>query len=94
MVTEPVSPLDILISVMRTHFENRDYDAAVALAKAAAPYVHAKPASTKGEANGTPRLDMLRDQQLVELCGSRVARAGTSQEDTAKSGSVVPFRPV
>jgi hypothetical protein len=92
MVTEPVSPLDILISVMRAHFENRDYDAAVALAKAAAPYVHPKPAAAKTAAGEVGRLDMLRDQQLVELCGAGVARACAAPANPAKSGSVVPFR--
>jgi hypothetical protein len=90
MVTDPASPLDILISVMRTHFENQDYDAAVALAKAAAPYVHPKPAA----GTGTGRIDTLRDEQLVELCRPRMARAGAAQEAPAESGSVVPFRPV
>jgi len=89
IVSDPTSPLDILLTVMRDRFLSKDYDSAVAIAKAVAPFVHAKPRA-RGEAGGS--IESLRDNQLVELCRSRVARAGVTQEDSAESGSVVPFR--
>ncbi len=75
----PPSPLDILMTVMRDRFENKDFSAAVAIAKAVAPFVHAKPRAREGNVT----LGTLRDQQLVELCESGVAGAVPAAEDTA-----------
>jgi hypothetical protein len=77
-VSDETTPLDILLAVMRERFASRDFDAAVAIAKAVAPFVHPKPrARTIGAS-----IDTLRDQQLVELCRSGEAGAGASEEDT------------
>ena len=68
-MSDTKSPLDILITVMRDRFDAQDFDAAVAIAKAVAPFVHPKPrAQTAAVTIGS-----LRDQQLVELCRSRMA---------------------
>jgi hypothetical protein len=75
---------------MRDRFESKDYDAAVAIAKAVAPFVHAKPVARAG---GGGSLDTLRDHQLVELCRPGAARIGDAPDASDESGSVVPFRP-
>ncbi len=90
-MVDPGSPLDILLTVMRDRFEKHDFDGAVAIAKAVAPYVHPK-ASTRAAAGGT--IDTLRDHQLVELCRTRVARAGVAPPSAQQPAGVVPFRPV
>jgi hypothetical protein len=79
IVTEPKMPLDILITVMRDRYEHADIEGAVAIAKAVAPFVHAKPRPRAGAA----ALGMMRDEQLAELCRPRTARAGASEEDPA-----------
>lgn len=72
------SPLEILMTVMRDRFDNQDFDGAVAIAKAVAPFVHAKPNARTAPVS----LAMLKDEQLVELCPHRVARAGDAAGDT------------
>ena len=72
------TPLDILMAVMRDRFAKKDFDAAVAIAKAVAPFVHPKPrARTTGAS-----IDTLRDQQLVELSRRGEDGAGATEEDT------------
>jgi hypothetical protein len=58
-----LTPLDVLLLAMRNYWADRDMSAAVAVAKAAAPYVHAKPARGRVVAPLRP----LRDGQLDEL---------------------------
>lgn len=71
------SPLDILMAVMRDRFASKDFDAAVAIAKAVAPFVHPKPrARTVGAS-----IDTLRDQQLVELSRGGDEGTGVTEED-------------
>ena len=43
-----VTPLYVLLSVMQTRWKEEDFEAAVGLAKAAAPYVHGRAATVAG----------------------------------------------
>ena len=78
IVPDEKSPLDILMAVMRDRFAKQDFAAAVAIAKAVAPFVHPKPRPRTIGAS----IDTLRDQQLVELCRPRETGAGVTEEDT------------
>ena len=51
-----VSPLYVLLTEMRKRWAGKDYDAAVGLAKAAAPYVHGRAVSGRApdELAGVP----------------------------------------
>ena len=64
MASKP-SPLDILLAAMHAHWAAGDYDAAVALATKAAPYVHPRAPAAP------PQQDMrhVSDGQLDLLCG-------------------------
>ena len=66
MADDPLTPLDVLLTVMRLRWSEDRVDEAVALAKAAAPYVHAKPASSRGA--GT--LSILGGDTLDDLCAA------------------------
>jgi hypothetical protein len=63
-VDAEVTPLDVLLCAMRRHWAKREKGAAVALAKAAAPYVHARPKSGRVAAP----IRLLGDGELDELC--------------------------
>ncbi len=78
-MADPLSPLDILMTIMRHRYAEGDFDGAAIIAKAVAPFVHSKP-----HGRGTiGTIDTLKDHQLVELCQGGVARAGAAQGDTA-----------
>lgn len=72
------TPLDVLLQAMRLRWEEKNVDEAVALAKAAAPYVHAKPSSSRGA--GSP--SGLGGDRLDELCRAAFYRNRT-EEGTA-----------
>ncbi len=61
-----MAPLDVLLQAMREHWDADKKDEAVALAKAAAPYVHAKPASSRGARS----LSSLGGDRLHDLCAA------------------------
>ena len=45
--TPDISPLSLILTIMRERYAAEDYDAAIALAKIAAPYLHPRvPAAT------------------------------------------------
>jgi len=67
-MVEP-SPLDIMLTTMRRKWRDGDEDGAVALAKAAAPYIHPKAAA----AHPINDLAQVSDDDLDEL----VARGRT-----------------
>jgi hypothetical protein len=58
------SPLDVLLKTMHRRWQEGKLEEAVALAKAAAPYLHAKASAGRGSAG----LRALRDKELDELC--------------------------
>jgi hypothetical protein len=64
------SPLDVLLWTMHRRWQEGKLDEAVSLAKAAAPYLHAKAAVGRGKAG----LGALRDEQLDELCAQLCER--------------------
>ncbi len=74
---DETTPLDILMAVMRDRFANQDFDAAVAIAKAVAPFVHPKPRARTFGAS----IDTLRDQQLVELSRGGEGGTGVTEKD-------------
>jgi hypothetical protein len=63
------SPLDVLLKTMHRRWQEGKLEDAVALAKAAAPYLHAKAAG-----RGKVELGALRDDQLDELCAELCKR--------------------
>jgi len=73
-VDDQISPLDVLLEAMRGYRETGAVGAAVAVAKAAAPYVHAKPARVRV----APPLRPLGDGELDEL--RRIAGRRTRAE--------------
>ena len=79
---EELTPLDVLLLAMRQRWAEDKTDEAVALAKAAAPYVHAKPASGRGA--GSP--SGLGGNKLDELCAAAFYRDDPPEEE-AEGGS-------
>jgi hypothetical protein len=77
MVAGEKSPLEILMIVMRDRFASQDFDSAVAIAKAVAPFVHPKPRPREGGET----IATMRDQQLVDICRSGLARTGAAAKD-------------
>ncbi|WP_188352074.1 hypothetical protein [Agrobacterium tumefaciens] len=49
---EGVTPLEVMLKAMREHYGKREYDAAAAIAKDAAPYMHPKLASVEHSGPG------------------------------------------
>ena len=80
MDEEALAPLDVLLRAMRLRWDEEKVDEAVALAKAAAPYVHAKPASSRGA--GSP--GTMGGYKLDELCAAAFYD-GFEQADKEKS---------
>ena len=48
MAAPLISPLDILLTLMRRHWANKEEEKAVALAKVAAPFVHPRAQASRG----------------------------------------------
>src|SRR5262245_40261364 len=59
---EGLTPLDVLLSVMRAAYEAKDYDKAVEVATRAAPYVHPRLAATQVSTG-----DPCRREYVVEI---------------------------
>ncbi len=76
MDEEELTPLDVLLLAMRRRWNEEKVDEAVALAKAAAPYVHAKPASSWGAGS----LSGLGGDRLDDLCAAAFACAPAEEE--------------
>ena len=83
MDDDDLTPLDVLLNAMRQHWEKGDTQEAVALAKAAAPYVHAKPAGSRGAGSLTGGLG---GNRLDELCAAAFYRDDSAAEE-AEGGS-------
>ena len=74
-----LSPLSVLLTVMRKRWDAKDFDGAVALAKVAAPYLHGKApvARAFGDVAGVP------DEELEEWGG-----AGGTESEEADTGEL------
>jgi hypothetical protein len=70
-----VTPLHVLLSVMRQKWDDQDLDGAVALAKIAAPYLHAKVSAARPAAD----LSGASDDELDRF--ERGGGASASNED-------------
>ena len=72
-----LSPLSVLLTVMRKRWDANDFDGAAALAKAAAPYLHGKAPAARafGDVAGVP------DEDLEEWSG-----AGGTESEEADTG--------
>lgn len=57
-----MTPLEVMILVMRMHVEAKQYDAAANVAKDAAPYMHARLSTTKVEIK---RPEEMSDDELA-----------------------------
>ena len=71
-------PLDLILQSMRRHWREGRIDEAVTLAKAAAPYLHAR----AGAGRGAATLAAMEDDQIDELC--RRSLAGTPPASSDK----------
>ena len=71
-------PLDVILQTMRQHWREGRLEEAVALAKAAAPYLHAKPGGNRPAAT----LAALEDDQLDELCRGALDGTAVAPGDT------------
>ncbi len=78
MKVEEMSPLDVLLMAMRQCWKDEKTDEAVALAKAAAPYVHAKPAGGRGASSKSG----MGGNRLDELCAAAFFGVSTEEADT------------
>jgi hypothetical protein len=83
LANDAPSPLDVLLKTMHRRWQEGKLEEAVALAKAAAPYLHAKAAAGRG----VKGLGTLRDEQLDELCAELCERGvggAASAEETSE----------
>lgn len=71
------TPLEVLLTTMHLRWQEGKWDEAVALAKAAAPYLHAKAAYGRE----FRELGALRDEQLDELCAHLSGSGGTAASE-------------
>jgi hypothetical protein len=63
---KPLSPLDVLMQAMRKKWEAKDDDGAVDIARAAAPYMHAR-VSARASSLLTKEVHRLTDAELDTL---------------------------
>ena len=78
MNTDSSTPLDVLLHTMRRHWREGRVEAAVALAKAAAPYLHPR----AGGARGGLSLATIGDDELDDLCSRSLVGEEPAAGDT------------
>ena len=71
-------PLDVMLHTMRLYWREGRVEEAINLAKAAAPYLHAKPGAGRVAAT----LADMEDDQLDDLCRRSIDRAEVKAGDT------------
>ncbi len=81
MGDEELTPLDVLLRAMRQRWHEGKTDEAVALAKAAAPFMHAKPASSRGAGS----LSGLGGDRLDDLCAAAFYREPAEEAGSDES---------
>lgn len=59
---EGVTPLEVMLHAMRTHYDAKDWDKAASVAKDAAPYIHPRLAAIEhgGEGGGPLTINVVR----------------------------------
>ena len=72
------TPLEVLLHTMRRHWREGRVDAAVALAKAAAPYLHPR----AGGSRSVISLATMEDDELNDLCSRGLAGERAETGDT------------
>ena len=90
-----VTPLEVILKAMHTHYDAKEFDAAAAFAKDAAPYMHPKLASVQHSGpNGGPiqTVDLTNvsddDLQRLETIFGPLAGSGDDDEgDTVGEGA-------
>lgn len=86
-----LTPLEVMLKAMRAHAEKGEWDAASAIAKDAAPYMHAKLASVQHTGrNGGPiqtvDLTNATEEQLNALEAIFGPLAGSGVDDAGNTG--------
>lgn len=76
-MSAPLLPLDVLLRAMRRKWDEGDCDGAAALARAAAPYLHAR----AGAARPSSDLRAMSDDELERLCGEDGSEGENGDED-------------
>ncbi|NLS03609.1 hypothetical protein HGP14_09585 [Rhizobium sp. P32RR-XVIII] len=89
--SEGLTPLEVMLTAMREHAKQKDWDAAASIAKDAAPYMHAKLASVqhsgpKGGPIQTVDLTNVSDDQLAALEAIFGPLAGSGDDDAGDPG--------
>lgn len=83
---EGITPLEVMLVAMREHFEKKAFDAAAAIAKDAAPYMHPRLASIEQRIEGemttrTIGTEPMTEAEWVEKYGrTQLATAGRASE--------------
>lgn len=88
-----ITPLEVMLKAMHVHYNKKEYDAAAALAKDAAPYMHAKLASVQHSGpKGGPvqiadvtRLKGMTEEEL-EVLERALVQIGLTEGDTSGTG--------
>ena len=74
------TPLSVLLRAMRAKWEQADIDGAVAIARIAAPFVHAQHRTSGSRASSDTELRIVSDAELSErLAKARKRAKGSSQ---------------
>jgi hypothetical protein len=75
-----MSPLQIMLRAMSLAAAENKWPQAAALAKEAAPYVHARLSSVEMNANVRRSIDDFADEELAEIAGEGEGSPGTDAE--------------
>lgn len=88
-VSNELSPLDVLLHAMQSKWQAGDHDGAVAIARAAAPYVHARRRDGAALVNAESDLHRIGDAELADQLAEarrRVFDQATPEEQSARVG--------
>ena len=88
-VSNELSPLDVLLHAMQSKWQAGDHDGAVAIARAAAPYVHARRRDGASLLNAESDLHRIGDAELTDQLAEarrRVFDQATHEEQSARMG--------
>jgi hypothetical protein len=77
----PSTPLSLLLRAMREKWIAGDRDAAAELARAAAPYIHARQAAIRSATEKLKEVHRLNDAELTRLLALFAAREPAPESD-------------